>query len=243
MPNITNRISVILPTYNESENIGIIVPQIFNVLNASSIKGEVIIVDDNSPDGTADVATRLSEKYPVKVCLRKNERGLATAVIKGFELASGDVCVVMDADLSHPVEKIPEMVKPIFENSCDATIGSRYIEGGGCESWPFIRRFISKFSGLLARGLSKLSDPTSGFMAIKKEAFNGVTLDPVGWKIVLETIIKTRVKFQEVPIVFSDRLKGESKLDTRVQGRSTSLIYGSCTSSNTPAYYSSLNFV
>ena len=212
-------ISVILPTYNESENIKAIVPRIFDVLNNFGLEGEIIIVDDNSPDGTAEVATRLARDYPLRVHVRKNERGLATAVMKGFELASGDICVVMDADLSHPVEKIPEMVKPILEGKCDATVGSRYTHGGGCENWPFIRRFISKFSGLLARGLSRLSDPTSGFMAIRKDVLKGVTLDPVGWKIVLEVIVKTRAKFQEVPIVFADRQKGESKLDTMVQAQ------------------------
>lgn len=210
-------VSVILPTYNESENIKVIVPQIFDVLNSSRMEGEVVIVDDNSPDGTAEVAIGLARDYPIKVCVRENERGLATAVMKGFELASGDICIVMDADLSHPVEKIPGMVQPILEGKCDATVGSRYTLGGGCENWPFMRRFISKFSGLLARGLTRLTDPTSGFMAIRKDALNGVKLDPVGWKIVLEAIIKTRARFQEVPIVFADRQIGESKLGTRVQ--------------------------
>jgi dolichol-phosphate mannosyltransferase len=212
-------ISVILPTYNESENIGVIVPQIFAVLNSSGLKGEIIIVDDNSPDGTSEVATQLARDYPLKVHVRENERGLATAVMKGFELASGDIYIVMDADLSHPVEKIPEMVRPILESKCDATVGGRYTRGGGCESWPFIRRFVSKFSGLLAMGLTRLSDPTSGFMAIRKDALNGAMLDPVGWKIVLEVIVKTKARFQEVPIVFTDRQKGISKLDTRVQAQ------------------------
>jgi dolichol-phosphate mannosyltransferase len=212
-------ISVILPTYNESENIRVIVPRIFDVLTRSRLEGEIIVVDDNSPDRTAEVAAGFAKAYRVRVHVRKNDRGLATAVIKGFELASGDIYVVMDADLSHPVERIPEMVKPILEGECEATVGSRYTCGGGCEDWPFRRRFISKVSGLLARGLSRLSDPTSGFMAIRRDALNGVTLDPIGWKIVLEVIVKTGAKFQEVPIVFADREKGESKLDTRVQAQ------------------------
>lgn len=212
-------ISVILPTYNEADNIRVIVPQIFDVLKNYGLEGEIIIVDDNSPDGTAEVAAELQRGYPVRVYIRIDERGLATAVMKGFEVANGDICVVMDADLSHPVEKIPDMLKPILEGKCDANVGSRYMHGGGCESWPPMRRFISKFSGLLAKGLSRLSDPTSGFMAIRKSAINGVTLDPVGWKIVLEAIIKTGARFQEVPIVFADRQKGMSKLDTKVQAQ------------------------
>ena len=212
-------VSVILPTYNESENIKLIVPQIFDVLTTSGLKGEVIIVDDNSPDGTAETGRLLARDYPLKVHVRKDERGLATAVMKGFELASGDICVVLDADLSHPVDKIAEMVKPILEGKCDATVGSRYTNGGGCEDWPFMRRFISKFSGLLARGLTRLSDPTSGFMAIRKDSLKGVRLDPVGWKIVLEAIVKSKARLYEVPIIFSDRQRGESKLDTRVQAQ------------------------
>jgi len=210
-------ISVILPTYKEAENVRVIVPRIFEVLNKAGLQCETIIVDDNSPDGTAEIAAELAERYPLTVYVRKDERGLATAVMKGFDLASGDIVVVMDADLSHPVEKIPEMVKPIMENRCDATIGSRYTDGGGCEDWPFIRRFISRFSGYLALGLVKLSDPTSGFMAIRKSALYNAPLDPVGWKIVLEVVVKTRARVQDVPIIFSDRQKGESKLDTRVQ--------------------------
>jgi len=212
-------ISVILPTYNEAENIKVIVPEIFSVLKGSSLEGEIIVIDDNSPDGTAAVAMELVRGNPLKVYVRKNERGLATAVMKGFEIASGDVYVVMDADLSHPVGKIPEMVKPILTGNCDLTIGSRYISGGECVDWTFMRRFTSKFSGLLAKGLTRLSDPTSGFMAIRKNALNGVKLDPVGWKIVLEIVVKTGARFQEVPIVFSDRLKGQSKLDTKIKAQ------------------------
>jgi dolichol-phosphate mannosyltransferase len=214
-----NMVSVILPTYNESENIRVIVSSIFDVFKGFELEGEVIVVDDNSPDGTAEIAGKLEKDYPVHVCVRKTDRGLATAVLKGFEMASGDVCVVMDADLSHPVKKIPEMVKPILENTCDATVGSRYVGGGGCENWSFVRRFISRFSGFLARGLTKLTDPTSGFMAIRRTALDGVLLDPIGWKIVLEVIVKTGVRFQEVSIRFSDRQKGKSKLNLRVQGQ------------------------
>jgi len=210
-------VSVILPTYEEAENIGIIIPRIFDVLKNAGLGGEVIVVDDNSPDRTAEVAAAFERESPVRVHVRKNERGLATAVIKGFELARGTICVVMDADLSHPVESLPDMVQPIINNECDATVGSRYVSGGGSHDWPLFRIFKSKFSGLLARGLTDLSDRTSGFMAIKRSALEGVLMDPVGWKIVLEVIVKTGARFKEVPILFADRQKGESKLDVRVQ--------------------------
>ena len=210
-------VSIILPTYNEADNLKLIVPKISQLFTDKDIKGEIIVVDDNSSDGTAAVAQTLSEKYPVRVYVRKNERGLATAVMKGLELAQGEICVIMDADLSHPVDKIPEMINPIVQGNCEATVGSRYIAGGGCENWPFIRKMVSKGSGILAFGLTHLSDPTSGFMAIKKSVLEGIRLNPVGWKIVLEIIVKTHARLEEIPIVFAERQCGKSKLDFRVQ--------------------------
>jgi len=210
-------VSVILPTYNEAENIKLIVPFISKVFKEKDIVGEILVIDDNSPDGTEDVARNMMKKYPLRVHGRRNERGLATAVMKGFDLAKGDICVVMDADMSHPVEKIPEMIKPIIEGQCDATIGSRYMAGGGCENWSVKRIVISKGAGFLARGVAKISDPTTGFMAFKRKMIDGVKLDPIGWKIVLEVIVKTNARFKEIPIVFTDRRFGKSKLDSSVQ--------------------------
>jgi dolichol-phosphate mannosyltransferase len=137
--------------------------------------------------------------------------------MEGFRLAQGEVCVVMDADLSHPVEKIPDMVQPILEGKCDATVGSRYVQGGGARNWPLLRRVVSKGAGILAKGVTTLSDPTSGFMAVRKSILNGVALDPLGWKIVLETVVKTRATVLDIPIVFADREAGESKLGLRAQ--------------------------
>ena len=210
-------VSIILPTYDEAENIGKIIPALSEVLQGDDIEGEIIVVDDNSPDGTADIASQLSKKYPVRVHVRKSERGLSRAVIEGFQLAEGSIFVVMDADLSHPVQKVPAMVKPILENRCDATVASRYIPGGGSESWSLLRRMVSKGAGFLAKGVTELSDPTSGFMAIRRSIINGMELDPLGWKIVLETIVKTKARVLEIPIVFSDREGGQSKFGLKVQ--------------------------
>jgi dolichol-phosphate mannosyltransferase len=210
-------ISIILPTFCEADNIGPIINNIFNMLEKTDIKGQIVVVDDNSPDGTADVAQNMAKEYPVRVHVRKNQRGLATAVMKGFELADGDIFMVMDADMSHPVEKIPDMINPILRGECDGTVGTRYIGGGECENWPLIRKIVSKGAGLLAKGVTGLSDPTSGFMAIRSEKLEGVQLDPIGWKIVLEVIVKTNCRYMEVPISFSDREKGESKLNFNVQ--------------------------
>jgi dolichol-phosphate mannosyltransferase len=210
-------VSVILPTYNEAENMKLIIPAISEVMEENRFPYEIVVVDDDSPDGTARVASSLAAEYPVSVHLRKNERGLATAVMKGFELAAGQIVVLMDADMSHPVETIPSMIRPIMEGICDATVGSRYTEGGGCHDWPWIRRLISQGAALLARGVTKLTDPTSGFMAIRKNLLEGVRLDPVGWKIVLEVVVKVNPSLREIPIFFTDRIKGESKLSWKAQ--------------------------
>jgi dolichol-phosphate mannosyltransferase len=122
----------------------------------------------------------------------------------------------MDADLSHPVDKIPDMIKPIIEKRCDATVGTRYIEGGGKDKWPLIREIISKGAGFLAKGVTTLSDPTSGFLAIKKSMVETAKLNPIGWKIVLEVIVKANPRIIEIPIIFTDRFKGESKLTFKV---------------------------
>jgi len=210
-------ISVILPTYNEAENVRRIIPAITEVFREKAIEGEVIVVDDNSPDGTASIASTLADAYPVRVHVRKSDRGLSGAVIEGFGLARGHVCVVMDADLSHPVEKIPDMIQPILEGECDATVGSRYVPGGGAHKWPLLRKIISKGAGLLAKGVTVLSDPTSGFMAVRRSILEGVKLDPLGWKIVLEVVVKTRARVMDVPIVFADREQGQSKLGLKAQ--------------------------
>ena len=210
-------VSVIVPTYNEAGNIEATIRKVSGMLSDNQINGEIIVVDDNSPDGTPEIASRLSDTCPVRVFVRSNERGLATAVKRGFELARGDICLVIDADLSHPLDKIPEMIHPILQGNCDMTVGSRYIARGGCEGWSLRRRLIRKVSGFLARGVTNLSDPTTGFMAIKRSLLDGLNLDPVGWKIVLEVIVRAKPRVIEIPIIFVDRQKGESKLNVKAQ--------------------------
>lgn len=210
-------ISVILPTYNEAQNIARIIFAITKVFSDEAIEGEVIVVDDNSPDGTAGIASGLSGSCPVNVLVRTGTRGLSRAVIEGFGLARGDICVVMDADLSHPVDSIPDLIEPILSGTCDVVVGSRYVAGGGAPDWPWRRRLASRAAGLLAGGVTSLSDPTSGFMAVKKDKLEDVELDPLGWKIVLEVVVKADVRVREIPIVFRDRTRGQSKFGVRAQ--------------------------
>lgn len=210
-------ISIIIPTYNEKDNVKPLIERIFYALKEGNIKGEVIIVDDDSEDETARYALVLKEKHDVKVIVRKSERGLASAVTRGFEVARGDILCVMDADLSHPPEAIQKLVEPLIKEDCEMTIGSRYIENGGVENWPMKRQVISKCANLLARLVTNVKDPMSGFFALKRSVIEGVKLNPKGYKIGLEIIAKGNYNnITEVPYVFQDRENGKSKLNNRV---------------------------
>lgn len=187
--------------------------RINSACSAAGIEVETVFVDDNSPDGTGARAEELSKEYRVKVVHRKGKLGLSSAVLEGFAAASAPLLVVMDADLSHPPEKIPEMVGRIESGEAEVAVGSRYVKGGSVEDWPFTRRIISKGATLLARWLTKVKDPMSGFFALKRSVIDGVKLNPVGYKIGLEILVKGRYsKVVEVPIRFSNRKSGESKL-------------------------------
>lgn len=211
-------LSMVIPTYNEVENIPLIIERIFEVFKKNKIVGEVIVVDDNSKDGTGKAARKMGKKYDVKTIVRKNDRGLSSAVLRGFDEAKYDIVGVIDADLSHPPEVIPKMLKPIQKGKVDFTLGSRYIKGGGMDNWPFHRQMISKGATLMAAPLTKIKDPMSGFMMVKKDKLKGADLNPKGYKIALEILVKCKIKkFKEVPIIFKDRELGESKLNWKEQ--------------------------
>jgi dolichol-phosphate mannosyltransferase len=212
-------ISVIIPTYNERHNITPLVEQIHAVLSNESY--EILLVDDDSKDGTVELASALSAKYPVQVIVRKNERGLASAVVYGFGHARGDILAVMDADLQHPPQLLKDMLK-IARNGADVVIGSRYVSGGSCEGWKLTRRIISKGAIFLAHLLlprtRQISDPMSGYFLLRKSVLSGAELQPTGYKILLEVLMGGHYnQVTEVPYCFHIRERGESKLNIRQQ--------------------------
>lgn len=210
-------VSIVLPTYNESEALPSIVPRIHETLEAAGIAHEILVVDDASPDGTADVADELAARYPVRVIRRTTDRGLAKAVLAGFAEARAPLCVVMDADGSHPVEALPTMVEMLQDDKADIVVGSRHVEGGGSRDWPVFSQLKSKVAASVTFGLTSMTDPTTGFMAVKKHLLEGLELDPVGWKIVLEVVVKASpARVAEIPIIFADREHGESKQSLEV---------------------------
>ena len=211
-------ITIVIPTYNEAENIPILVERLFAAFEESNLHGNVIVVDDNSPDETWRIAQELKSRYPgLDVIRRLNKRGLSSAVLDGFRSAVSEILGVMDADLSHPTEKIPELVKPIIAGDADFVIGSRYIQEGAIGEWPISRKLSSKLATLAVYGLTKVNDPMSGFFFLRREVIEGVKLDPQGFKIGLEILVRGNYdRVIEVPIVFRDRIYGQTKLSSGV---------------------------
>ena len=206
-------ISLVIPTYNEKDNIERLVPDIFDVFRKNSIDGELIIVDDNSPDGTAETVEKMSKKYNIKTVRREGKLGLSSAVLDGFIAAKGEIIGVMDADFSHSPDRIPDMIKLL--GSCDMVFGSRNVPGGSTENWSFFRKIVSLGATILAKPLTSLKDPMSGFFFLNRSILDDAELNPCGFKIGLEIAVKCEPDIREVPIRFSNRLHGESKMNRR----------------------------
>jgi dolichol-phosphate mannosyltransferase len=216
-------ISLIIPTLNEAENLRPLVERIAASLHGRSY--EVLLVDDNSRDDTPQVAAELAQRFPVKLIVREVPKdGLGGAVLHGMQQARGRLLVVMDADLQHPPEKLPELLAPLERSDgTDFVLGSRHVPGASTgERWGVLRRINSHVATFLARPFAgHARDPMSGFFALRRETFERADrLTPLGYKIGLELMCKCRVRqIQEVPIHFAERAHGQSKLSLREQFR------------------------
>jgi dolichol-phosphate mannosyltransferase len=216
---MTPSISLIIPTLNEAANLPALVQRIAAALDGRDY--EILIVDDNSRDNTPDVCAELAQKYPLRLLTRANPKdGLSGAVLHGMAEARGDTFVVMDADLQHPPEKIPDLIASL-DAGADFVIGSRYVSGGTTqEQWGLLRRINSNVATFLARPFAgRVHDPMSGFFALRRSTYERAQrLTPLGYKIGLELMCKCRVQeVREVPIHFATREKGESKLTIKQQ--------------------------
>ena len=213
-------ITVILPTLNEAENLPDVVARIAAALEGRDF--DILVVDDNSRDSTPQVCAELAGRFPLSLRVRTQPKdGLSGAVLEGMARASGDCIVVMDADLQHPPEKIPELLVPLESGEADFVVGSRYVPGGSMhESWGLFRQMNSKMATLLARPFAgSTHDPMSGFFALRRETFEQAErLTPLGYKVGLELMCKCRAQnVREVPIHFSTRTHGQSKLTATQQ--------------------------
>ncbi len=212
-------ISILVPTYNERENVTALVERLGKALTGRNY--EIVFIDDNSKDGTAEAARALAVKYPVKVIVRTTERGLGSAVVHGFNVTTSNILGVIDADLQHPPEVVTDLIKAI-DAGADLVIGSRYVKGGGCEGWSLTRRIISKgaifLSHLFLPRTRGIQDPMAGFFMLRRSVVQGAKLQPTGYKILLEILIEGKFnKVSEVPYMFKVREKGESKLKAKTQ--------------------------
>ncbi len=218
--NKNNQVSIIIPTYNESKNIIDILETISKNL-PKNILTEAIVVDDNSPDGTGKVVDEYLKNlkkianYTIEIIHRKTKDGLGSAILNGIQHARGDTIVVMDSDFSHPPQIIPKLIESIKKYQYDIAIASRYIKGGKIHGWSFKRKIMSKFATQIAKkGLGiDTKDPMSGFFAFKKNIIKGLNIDAIGYKFLLEILVKTKdVNIKEIPYTFQNREFGSSKL-------------------------------
>ncbi|HET9393608.1 MAG TPA: polyprenol monophosphomannose synthase [Candidatus Rubrimentiphilum sp.] len=211
------KFSIVIPTYNEAGGIERLVRGLDEVFKQNGLDGEIVIVDDNSPDGTGEIIDRLATEFPVRPVHRAGKLGLSSGVIEGWRAARPDseALGAMDADFSHDIAILPKMVRAL-EDGYGLAVGSRYVEGGGITNWPWRRVMMSKVACAIARPLTRVKDITSGYFLVRRSAIEDVKLDPIGFKIGLEVIAKGHYgKALEVPYVFTDRVSGESKLNEK----------------------------
>jgi dolichol-phosphate mannosyltransferase len=223
------KFALVIPTLNEAENIPVLLDRIQIALARVDLDYELLIVDDDSRDGTAEIINRYGRRDPrVRLIVRRGARGLAGAVIHGWEHTDATLLGVMDADLQHPPETLPELLSAIRAGN-DIAIASRYAQKNSITNWNALRHFISRCSTLatfpLQRNGLRIKDPLSGFFVVRRECVEGLDLQRDGFKILLEILVKGRIKKAvEVPFRFSARYAGTSKANVRVALQYFSLL-------------------
>ena len=208
----SNSVSIIIPTLNEEENI---LPLVSEIAACAIPFQEILFVDDDSTDATCDKIRALAESHPIRLIEQDGAGpGLATAIRSGARAACGEILLVMDADLSHPPDRIKDLVAPLFAGTADLVVGSRYVKGGSTPGWPAWRRAVSRAGAALAHPLTGLHDSMCGFFAIGRSRLLELAPQTSGFKIVFETMLRAHgtLRVREVPIVFRERARGKSKM-------------------------------
>jgi dolichol-phosphate mannosyltransferase len=209
-------LSIVVPTYNERNRLAELVEAICDACERHDVRLELVIVDDNSPDGTGAAADELARRFPVRVIHRPGKLGLGTAVVDGFRAASAEIVGVMDADFSHPPALVPRLLAAMRATGADVVVASRYVPGGSTPNWPVWRRLLSRVACLAARPLSPVRDGASGFFLIRRDIASRVNIRARGFKICLELLIRGWPRhLVEIPYRFDDREQGESKMSLR----------------------------
>jgi dolichol-phosphate mannosyltransferase len=228
MADSIRKLGLAIPTLNEAGNIPVLLDRINAALEPLQVEHELIVVDDDSADGTAAIASNYAACDPrVKVFVRKGQKGLAGAVIHGWEHTDAELLGVIDADLQHPPEVLPALIAAV-KKGADVAIASRYVNGNGVGEWNKFRLFVSRCSTLATTPLQrnvKVKDPLSGFFVVRRQCIDSLKLQPEGFKILLEILVKGRITSAvEVPFQFGSRHSGESKASIRVALQYFSLL-------------------
>jgi dolichol-phosphate mannosyltransferase len=209
-------LSIVVPTYNERERLTELVDAVFAAGRGANLTIEIVIVDDNSPDGTGALADELALTRPLQVVRRAGKLGLGTAVVAGFAVAKAPIVGVMDADFSHPPALVPALYAAMKSTNADVVVGSRYVPGGSTPDWPWSRRLLSRIGCWLARPIAPIRDAASGFFLIRADLARNVRIHAGGFKICLELLVRGAPnRVVEIPYLFADRELGESKMSLR----------------------------
>lgn len=215
------RLALIIPTLNEEHNIGLLLDRARAALDAARIPFEMVVVDDDSRDGTAQIVSCIAESDPrIRILVRKGQRGLSGAILDGWRVTDAEVLGVIDADMQHPPELLPQLYEALLRGS-DLAIGSRYTSGGGIGDWNAMRHLLSSAAiwatyPLQKRG-ARAKDPMSGFFLVRRQCVSGVAFQRAGFKLLLDILIRSRIQsVREIPFEFGLRAGGESKAGLKV---------------------------
>jgi len=215
------KLALVIPTLREAENIRGLLEHVCSALDAKKIPYEILVVDDDSRDGTEEIVNAISAEDPrVRLLVRKGQRGLSGAILHGWEHADAEIFGVMDADLQHPPELLPALFAAVT-GGCDLAIGSRYTEGGELGSWNPVRKLLSAAAVWVTwpiqhKGL-RAHDPMSGFFMVRRSSLEKISFQSSGFKLLLEILVRGRIRsVKEIPFAFGARYRGASKANARV---------------------------
>lgn len=215
------KLALVIPTLCEAQNISRLLEQVRAALASTGVDFEIIVVDDDSSDGTADIVSAISREDPrVRLIVRKGERGLSGAILDGWRQSDAGILGVMDADLQHPPELLPQLTSAIQEGN-DLAVGSRYTAGGGLGDWNFARKLCSLAAVWatwpVQKGGLRVRDPMSGFFLVRRTAIDHIAFQRTGFKLLLEILVRGRIAaVKEIPIAFGRRTGGASKANYKV---------------------------
>jgi dolichol-phosphate mannosyltransferase len=220
-PGSQEKLALAIPTLREAENLPVLLGRVRAALEPLGIRYEVLIVDDDSRDGTEEIVTAIAAEDPrVRLLVRKGERGLSGAILHGWQNTDATILGVMDADLQHPPELLPKLVESI-ENGSDLAIGSRYTEGGGVGDWNIVRRLLSAAAVWVTWPIQRTGlrahDPMTGFFLVRRTSVEEIAFQKSGFKLLLEVLVRARLqRVEEVPFAFGLRSRGASKANSKV---------------------------